>query len=91
MFVLYRLCLLLSSRKDEEGADVLLKYSPVLLYLSLDALVKTQRDDVRLNCLGLLLWLRKRLHHPSELHNSLWFLLELLATMASVGLHWSEV
>ncbi|KNA23532.1 hypothetical protein SOVF_024000 [Spinacia oleracea] len=51
MFVLYRICILQHSSKDQEGADVLLEYCSVILQLSLDALMKTQRDDVRLNCL----------------------------------------
>lgn len=53
MFVLYKICILQYTSKDEEGADVLLEYCPVILQLSLDALMKIQRDDVRLNCLGL--------------------------------------
>uniref|UniRef100_A0A803LTJ2 Uncharacterized protein n=1 Tax=Chenopodium quinoa TaxID=63459 RepID=A0A803LTJ2_CHEQI len=60
MFVLYRICILQYSSEDEEGADILLEYSPMILQLSLDALMKTQRDDVRLNCLAVLKVLGQR-------------------------------
>ncbi|KMT14805.1 hypothetical protein BVRB_3g065300 isoform B [Beta vulgaris subsp. vulgaris] len=60
MFVLYKICILQYTSKDEEGADVLLEYCPVILQLSLDALMKIQRDDVRLNCLALLKVLGQR-------------------------------
>ena len=53
MFVLYKICIVQHSSKDDEGADVLFEYCSIILHLSLDALMKTQRDDVRLNCLGL--------------------------------------
>ncbi|XP_021749055.1 protein PRD1-like [Chenopodium quinoa] len=60
MFVLYRICILQYSSEDEEGADILFEYCPMILQLSLDALMKTQRDDVRLNCLALLKVLGQR-------------------------------
>ncbi|KAK9725833.1 hypothetical protein RND81_05G172800 [Saponaria officinalis] len=60
MFVLYRMCILQHSTKDEEGSDVLLEHCPTILHLSLGALLKTQRDDIRLNCLALLKVLSQR-------------------------------
>lgn len=38
---------------DGAGSDVLLAFGPKILHLVVDALMKTQIDDVRLNCLGL--------------------------------------
>ncbi|XP_062105093.1 protein PUTATIVE RECOMBINATION INITIATION DEFECT 1 [Humulus lupulus] len=55
-FVLYRLCLL----QDGDGDDILSTFCPKLLHLSLEALVKTQVDDVRLNCVALLTVLARR-------------------------------
>ncbi|CAO2831412.1 unnamed protein product [Amaranthus hypochondriacus] len=60
MFVLYKICIIQHSSKDNEGADVLFEYCSIILRLSLDALMKTQRDDVRLNCLALLKALGQR-------------------------------
>ncbi|GFQ06718.1 protein prd1 [Phtheirospermum japonicum] len=37
---------------DDSGIDLLLKYCPKLLHISLDILMKSQSDDVRLNCVG---------------------------------------
>lgn len=34
------------------GDDILIAFCPKLLRLSLEALMKTQADDVRLNCVG---------------------------------------
>lgn len=39
--------------EDGDGTDVLLAFCPKILHLVMDALMKTQIDDVRLNCLGL--------------------------------------
>ncbi|KAF4378879.1 hypothetical protein G4B88_008349 [Cannabis sativa] len=55
-FVLYRLLLL----QDGDGDDILSTFCPKLLHLSLEALVKTQVDDVRLNCVALLTVLAQR-------------------------------
>ncbi|KAL9240084.1 hypothetical protein vseg_014344 [Gypsophila vaccaria] len=60
MFVLYRICILQYSTKDEEGSDVLLERCPAILQMSLGVLLKTQRDDIRLNCLALLKVLSQR-------------------------------
>ncbi|XP_074306878.1 protein PUTATIVE RECOMBINATION INITIATION DEFECT 1 [Silene latifolia] len=60
MFVLYRICILQYSSKDEEGSDVLHEHCPMILQLSLSALLKTQRDDIRSNCLALLKVLSQR-------------------------------
>ncbi|XP_077226996.1 putative recombination initiation defect 1 [Tasmannia lanceolata] len=49
LFVLYKLSLL-----QEEEEEVFLCFCSQALYLSLEALVKTQNDDVRLNCIALL-------------------------------------
>lgn len=50
LFVLYRLSVL----EDDDGTDTLYTVCPNLLRLSLQVLIKTQMDDVRLNCVGLL-------------------------------------
>ncbi|KAL3621657.1 hypothetical protein CASFOL_036569 [Castilleja foliolosa] len=51
MFVLFRASLLHYTYTDgDSGTDLLLKYCPKLLHLSLDILMKSQSDDVRLNC-----------------------------------------
>ncbi|GFY82236.1 putative recombination initiation defect 1 [Actinidia rufa] len=52
LFVLYKISILQYSYKDDDATDVLYSFCPKLLYLSLEALTKTQSDDVRLNCLG---------------------------------------
>ncbi|PON95525.1 Armadillo-type fold containing protein [Trema orientale] len=56
LFVLYRLSVL----QDDDGVDILPTFCPKLLHLSLEALVKTQIDDVRLNCVALLTVLAQR-------------------------------
>lgn len=38
---------------DGDWVDILLTFCPKLFRLSLEALMKTQSDDVRLNCIGL--------------------------------------
>ncbi|XP_057795046.1 protein PUTATIVE RECOMBINATION INITIATION DEFECT 1 isoform X2 [Salvia miltiorrhiza] len=60
MFVLYRLSLLQYSHMDGCGADVLLSYCPKLFQVSLNILMKSQSDDVRLNCLAFLTVLVQR-------------------------------
>ncbi|KAK6161644.1 hypothetical protein DH2020_005025 [Rehmannia glutinosa] len=45
---------------DDSGTDVWLKYCPKLLYISLDILMKSQSDDVRLNCVAFLTVLAQR-------------------------------
>lgn len=40
---------------DNDGTDLFFAFCPKLLRLSLDALTKTQSNDVRLNCVGLFL------------------------------------
>lgn len=52
MFVLYRSALLHYTYMDDSGTDILLAYCPKLLHMSLDILMKSQSDDVRLNCVG---------------------------------------
>lgn len=52
MFVLYKISLLQYTYMDDHCVDVLFPRCPKLLHLSLEALVKTQSDDVRLNCVG---------------------------------------
>lgn len=49
LFVLYKLSLLPYASRDD-GGDILPTFCSKLLYLSMEALVKTQSDDVRLNC-----------------------------------------
>ena len=53
LFVLYRASVLQYASVDAEGTDLLFAFCPKLLRLSLEALIKTQSDDVRLNCVGL--------------------------------------
>ncbi|XP_058103198.1 protein PUTATIVE RECOMBINATION INITIATION DEFECT 1 isoform X2 [Magnolia sinica] len=55
LFVLYKLSIL-----QGEGSDDFLCFCPKLLYLSLEALIKTQHDDVRMNCIALLTVLAQR-------------------------------
>ncbi|PIN25504.1 hypothetical protein CDL12_01756 [Handroanthus impetiginosus] len=54
MFVLYRASLLHYTYMDDNGTDILLAYCPKLLHMSLDILMKSQSDDVRLNCVAFL-------------------------------------
>ncbi|KAE8677601.1 pentatricopeptide repeat-containing protein [Hibiscus syriacus] len=54
-FVLYKLSAQGYASKDCVGANVLHAFCPSLLRLSMEALLKTQRDDVRLNGIGSLL------------------------------------
>lgn len=62
LFVLYKLCALQYMTNDgDHGADFLLEFCPKLLQLSLEALMKTHCDDVRLNCIGLSSSLRELL------------------------------
>ncbi|KAL2463395.1 putative recombination initiation defect 1 [Forsythia ovata] len=60
MFVLYKISLLQYTYMDDHCADVLFPRRPKLLHLSLEALVKTQSDDVRLNCVAFLTVLARR-------------------------------
>lgn len=53
LFVLYKVSALQCMSMDGDGTDILFAFCPKLLYLSLEALMKTQIDDVRLNCVGL--------------------------------------
>ncbi|XP_033142017.1 protein PUTATIVE RECOMBINATION INITIATION DEFECT 1 isoform X2 [Brassica rapa] len=53
-FVLYKFSALQFTEQDVDGAEILSSLSPKLLSLSLEALAKTQRDEVRLNCIALL-------------------------------------
>ncbi|KAE8730828.1 putative Pentatricopeptide repeat-containing protein [Hibiscus syriacus] len=55
LFVLYKLSAQGYASKDCVGANVLHAFCPSLLRLSMEALLKTQRDDVRLNGIGSLL------------------------------------
>lgn len=53
LFALYKVSMFQYASEDGDGTDVLLAFCPKLLHLVVDALIKTQVDDVRLNCLGL--------------------------------------
>ncbi|CAH2040442.1 unnamed protein product [Thlaspi arvense] len=59
-FVLYKTSMLQYAKEDNDTIDPLFPYSPKLLHLSLEALMKTESDDVRLNCLALLIVLAQR-------------------------------
>jgi hypothetical protein len=52
LFVLYKLYVLQSTSHEGDGSDMLIPFCPKLLYLLGDVLLKTQNDDVRLNCIG---------------------------------------
>lgn len=52
LFVLYKFSALQFTEQNADGIEVLSLLCPKLLCLSLEALAKTQRDDVRLNCVG---------------------------------------
>ncbi|KAH9679923.1 protein putative RECOMBINATION INITIATION DEFECT 1 [Citrus sinensis] len=54
LFVLYKVSSIQCQSMDIDGADILFAFCPKLLQLSLVSLMKTQRDDVRLNCVALL-------------------------------------
>ncbi|KAL8162897.1 hypothetical protein V2J09_014386 [Rumex salicifolius] len=49
-----RISVLQCARKDDEGADVLFTYAPKLLRLLMEVLIKSQSDEVRLNCLEII-------------------------------------
>ncbi|XP_018472803.2 protein PUTATIVE RECOMBINATION INITIATION DEFECT 1 [Raphanus sativus] len=53
-FVLYKFSALQFTEQNVDGAELLSSLCPKLLSLSLEALAKTQRDEVRLNCIVLL-------------------------------------
>lgn len=53
LFVLYKLSIHGCASKNGIRADILQAFCPNLLRLSVEALLKTQRDDVRLNGVGL--------------------------------------
>ncbi|KAL4578394.1 hypothetical protein LXL04_014517 [Taraxacum kok-saghyz] len=54
LFVLYKICGIQHASIGNSNGDVLYDHSSKILHLSLEVLLKTQRDDVRLNCLALL-------------------------------------
>ncbi|XP_027337587.1 protein PRD1 [Abrus precatorius] len=60
LFVLYKLSVLRSTTAEGDGSDMLIPFCPKLLYLLLDVFMKTQNDDVRLNCIALLTMLARR-------------------------------
>ncbi|TYI38348.1 hypothetical protein ES332_A02G020300v1 [Gossypium tomentosum] len=57
LFVLYKLSIQGYASRDGLGANVLQAFCPSLLRLSMEALLKTQRDDVRLNGVAFLMLL----------------------------------
>ena len=50
--MLYKLCAIGDVWMDSGNGDVLFGHCSKILQLSLEALLKTQRDDVRMNCVG---------------------------------------
>ncbi|XP_012078523.1 protein PUTATIVE RECOMBINATION INITIATION DEFECT 1 isoform X1 [Jatropha curcas] len=54
LFVLYKLSILQCQHENGDVVDSLFAFCPKLLHLSLEALVKTQDDTVRLNCIAFL-------------------------------------
>lgn len=51
-FILYKLSILHSTSAEGDGIETLVSFCPKLLYLLGHALMKTQNDDARLNCVG---------------------------------------
>ncbi|KAD7478104.1 hypothetical protein E3N88_01240 [Mikania micrantha] len=60
LFVLYKMCLIQHAWLGNINGDVLCGHSSKILHLSLEVLLKTQRDDVRVNCIALLSVLARR-------------------------------
>ncbi|KAI7753867.1 hypothetical protein M8C21_025623, partial [Ambrosia artemisiifolia] len=60
LFVLYKICAIQHAWLGDINGDVLCGHSSKILHLSLEALLKTQRDDVRMNCIALLSVLARR-------------------------------
>ncbi|XP_065861506.1 protein PUTATIVE RECOMBINATION INITIATION DEFECT 1 [Euphorbia lathyris] len=60
LYVLYKLSNHPSANEHGDGADYLFTFCPKLLHLSLGALVKTQDDTVRLNCVAFLAILARK-------------------------------
>ncbi|KAL4191892.1 hypothetical protein AMTRI_Chr06g169510 [Amborella trichopoda] len=65
-FVLYKLSIL-----EDPESNAFLFFCPRLLYLTLEALLKTQNDDVRTNCLALLTVLAQKGYFDSSFRDSL--------------------
>ncbi|CAL2228083.1 unnamed protein product [Prunus armeniaca] len=60
LFVLYKVSVLQYASEVGVGTDFLFAFCPKLLSLSLGALMKTQSDDFRLNCVAFLTMLAQR-------------------------------
>ncbi|KAL2332631.1 hypothetical protein Fmac_013844 [Flemingia macrophylla] len=60
LFVLYKLSVLQNTSAEGDGSDMFIPFCPQILYLLVDVLMKTQNDDVRLNCIALLTMLARR-------------------------------
>ncbi|KAL1807105.1 hypothetical protein ACET3Z_030173 [Daucus carota] len=60
LFVLYKILIIQNTFKDDNVTDAFITCGPKLLRLSLEALMKTESDDVRLNCIALLSVLAQR-------------------------------
>ncbi|KAK9062504.1 hypothetical protein SSX86_019691 [Deinandra increscens subsp. villosa] len=60
LFVLYKMCVIQHGWLGNINGDALCGHSSKILHLSLEALLKTQRDDVRMNCIALLSVLARR-------------------------------
>ncbi|KAK9932951.1 hypothetical protein M0R45_020170 [Rubus argutus] len=60
LFVLYKVSSLQYASEDADGTDLSYSFCPKLVRLSLEALMNTQSDDVRLNCIALLTVLARR-------------------------------
>ncbi|KAL0451911.1 UNVERIFIED_CONTAM: protein putative RECOMBINATION INITIATION DEFECT 1 [Sesamum latifolium] len=72
MFVLYRSSVLYYTYMGDDGADILLAYCPKILHISLDILMKSQSDDVRLNCVAFLTVLAQRGLFQSACSDHVW-------------------
>ncbi|KAI3735120.1 hypothetical protein L6452_14608 [Arctium lappa] len=76
LFVLYKLCSIQLACIDDSKSDVLYCHSSKILHLSLEALMKTHRDDVRLNCVALLSVLARRGFFENAFENDVTFTLK---------------
>ncbi|XP_011084192.2 protein PRD1, partial [Sesamum indicum] len=72
MFVLYKSSILHYTYMGDDGADILLAYCPKILHISLDILMKSQSDDVRLNCVAFLTVLAQRGFFQSACLDHVW-------------------
>nr|XP_043632676.1 protein PUTATIVE RECOMBINATION INITIATION DEFECT 1 [Erigeron canadensis] len=69
LFLLYKICSIQHEYVGSNNGDLLCGHSSKILRLSLEALLKTHRDDVRMNCVALLSVLARRGFFENALEN----------------------